>query len=151
MIKRIVILLACLACCLAAGAQTYQISHYSLGIVQGGSSENLNNSAARRRNTIYSEITYGRKTPVEASVVIDEQKGEVTLLGPQEKKYRVDFNQGQGWTNAGRRRRFQTCTGKDESNNLDILFERIQDKDGNLIQVSVFGSNNVGTYYIRQQ
>ena len=149
MIKKMIILLAGLACCLAAEAQTYQITHYCLGIVQGGSAENLNNSSARRRNTVHNEITYGRKTPVNASVVIDEEKGEVLLLGPQEKKYRVDFIQDQPWTNAGRKRKLMTCTGKDDANNQDILFERIIDKDGRLIQVSIFGGPNVGTYYIR--
>ena len=139
-----------LCCCLSAEAQNYRISHFCLGIVQGGSAENLNNSAARRRNTVYSEIAYGRKTPVDATVVIDEGKGEVLLKGPQEKKYRVDFDKSQAWANAGHGRRLMTCTGKDDSNNQDILFERIIDKDGNLIQVSVFGGVNVGTYYILQ-
>ena len=52
--------------------------------------------------------------------------------------------------NAGHGRKLMTCPGKDDSNNQDILFERIIDKDGNLIQVSVFGGVNVGTYYILQ-
>ena len=148
--KFFILLLAALVCSFAAAqGQTYPISHYRLGIVQGGSAENLNNSSARRRNTLTSEISYTRKTPVEASISIDEQTGDVLLAGPQSKHYRVDFVQGQAWTPASRGRKFQTCTGKDESNNLDILFERIIDKDGHLIEVSVFGGSNVATSSIR--
>ena len=146
-----ILLILCLILCtnVLADAQTFVITHYSMGIVVGGSAENLNNSAARRLNTVYSEINYSRKMPVDAVLVIDQEAGTITLKGPETKVYRVDFEKDRPWTNAGRKLRFLTLTGKDPDNNLEILFEQIVDSDGKLLRASVFGGSKVVTYYIQ--